>query len=212
MGKAVISAALGEGLYSARIEVDRTRIEDELAWIDADLQQLQSQIDAAEEALKYKQLEVDEALMLLRQLIDEYAAGLDVDADTDCDQDGSGMMSAVNSIRAANGLPALTQDSALDAAAQGHATYLAQNNTTGHTGRGGSSPSSRIYAAGFSGSAVGENVAWGQPDVATAFSDWMNSPGHRAAILNPAFDRAGVGYNCRESGPYRHFWVQTFGG
>lgn len=30
-----------------------------------------------------------------------------------------------------------------------------------------------------------ENIAWGQDTEEHVFNDWMNSPGHRANILNP---------------------------
>jgi len=39
---------------------------------------------------------------------------------------------------------------------------------------------------------------------------WMNSPGHRAAILNPNYTEIGVGVNY-EDGYYGISWVQLFG-
>lgn len=47
---------------------------------------------------------------------------------------------------------------------------------------------------------IGENVAYGRPGAQGRFSPnvivqgWMNSPGHRKAILNPSFNEIGVGY------------------
>lgn len=41
---------------------------------------------------------------------------------------------------------------------------------------------------------IGENVGYG-PDTASLFQAYMNSPGHRANILDPAFQRIGVGAN-----------------
>src|SRR3954454_10885949 len=43
---------------------------------------------------------------------------------------------------------------------------------------------------------VGENLAWGQGDLATARNiaiAWMNSPGHRHNILEPEFTEVGIG-------------------
>lgn len=212
MGRATITAAQENGLYTATVKIERDRIEEELAAIDNELADLQPKIADAEEELRYKQLEVDEAIMLLRRLIDEYAAGVDVDADTNCEESTTGLLSSINSIRSANGLPPVAADDSLNAAAQGHSTWLAQNNKSGHDGQGGSNPGTRIYNAGFTGSTVAENVAVGLPTTGEAIDGWMNSPGHRENILNPEFTKIGVGYNCRTSGPYQHFWTMTFGG
>ncbi|MDE6592412.1 MAG: hypothetical protein K2K57_05030 [Oscillospiraceae bacterium] len=51
----------------------------------------------------------------------------------------------------------------------------------------------------------GENIAAGHEDPEQVVDGWMNSPGHRANILNPDFTEIGVGYN--ENGNY---WVQLF--
>ena len=41
-------------------------------------------------------------------------------------------------------------------------------------------------------------------------NSWMNSPGHRANILNPEFTELGVGYNYDNNSEYKHYWVQIF--
>jgi uncharacterized protein YkwD len=50
---------------------------------------------------------------------------------------------------------------------------------------------------GFEGvagsSASAENAAIGQPDAASVMASWMFSPGHRANILDPQFNRMGAG-------------------
>ncbi len=65
-----------------------------------------------------------------------------------------------------------------------------------HEGRDGSQPAERIRASGYlsGGGAwrIGENLAWGTGDLATPRSimaAWMDSPGHRANILQPAVPR-----------------------
>ena len=50
---------------------------------------------------------------------------------------------------------------------------------------------------------IGENIAKGQTSPAEVVKDWMNSPGHKANILNPDYAYIGIGY-CK-----RH-WVQQF--
>ena len=57
----------------------------------------------------------------------------------------------------------------------------------------------------FEWTAQGENVAGGQSTPAAVVDAWMNSPGHRANILNPEYGYMGVGYNSNGKR-----WVQIF--
>lgn len=57
----------------------------------------------------------------------------------------------------------------------------------------------------------GENIAAGSATAADVVEQWMNSPGHRANILNEDFTHIGVGY-CSSGSEYRHYWVQMFVG
>ena len=54
---------------------------------------------------------------------------------------------------------------------------------------------------------AGENIAMGQRTPSEVVSAWMNSPGHRANILNASYTRIGVGYV--SDGNY---WTQMFAG
>ena len=52
-------------------------------------------------------------------------------------------------------------------------------------------------------SAWGENVAAGAPDAASVVTGWMNSPEHRANVLNPSYTDIGVGLAYSSNGtPY----------
>jgi uncharacterized protein YkwD len=58
----------------------------------------------------------------------------------------------------------------------------------------------RILAAGYrslgAGWTVGENIAWGTGSLATPraiTAAWMNSPGHRANVLEPDYREIGIG-------------------
>jgi uncharacterized protein YkwD len=75
-----------------------------------------------------------------------------------------------------------------------------------HTGSDGSSPGDRITRAGYTWSAYGENVAYGYATPEQVMNGWMNSPGHRANILNCSFKEIGVGL--AQPGSY---WTQDFG-
>ncbi|GAB3255608.1 CAP domain-containing protein [Nocardioides dilutus] len=58
--------------------------------------------------------------------------------------------------------------------------------------------------------AVGENVAYGYPTGRSVVNDgWMNSPGHRANILNPDFRLMGIGARKGDNG--RWYVAQVFG-
>ncbi len=122
---------------------------------------------------------------------------------TDADQ----ILDFVNQERTSRGLSALTLNSQLTAAAVTHARDMADNGFFSHTGSDGSHVGDRATAAGYSWTAVGENI--GQADVsAEEIVDlWMNSPGHRANILGPDFTELGVG---TDDGGTK-LWVQVFG-
>jgi len=94
------------------------------------------------------------------------------------------LAAATNSARAAAGLPALQLDGQLNAVAQAWAQHLAAANALSHNGALRSQVSNWTY--------LGENVgmAGDIPSVQQAF---MNSPEHRANILNSHYTVMGVG-------------------
>jgi uncharacterized protein YkwD len=60
----------------------------------------------------------------------------------------------------------------------------------------GIDPGARLAAAGWSGTMWAENIAWGSGSLGTPaeiVKGWMNSPGHRANILNGALRTSGIG-------------------
>ena len=62
------------------------------------------------------------------------------------------------------------------------------------------------------GNTCGENIAAGYSSPAKTVEQWMNSPGHRENILNPAYRELGVGYAYEDYSTYHHYWVQLFRG
>lgn len=99
----------------------------------------------------------------------------------------------VNAQRTSRGLGAVTQNARLQLAAQGHSDDMALRNYFSHDDPDGGDPGDRITAAGYAWQTYGENIAVGQATPADVMSDWMNSTGHRANILNPDFTELGVG-------------------
>ncbi|MGI5205161.1 CAP domain-containing protein [Spirillospora sp. CA-108201] len=118
------------------------------------------------------------------------------------------VVSLTNAERAKNGCGALTVDSRLQAAAQGHSEDMVARNFFDHTDPSGGNPGDRITAAGYRWSTYGENIAYGQRTPAAVMSAWMNSSGHRANILNCRFRNIGVGVALKSGTPY---WTQNFG-
>ena len=119
-------------------------------------------------------------------------------------------MTLTNQQRTAAGCGPLTANSNLTSAAQGHSDDMAQNDYFDHNSPNGDTPWDRINAAGYTGwTSAGENIAEGQPTPQAVMNAWMHSEGHRANILNCAFNDMGVGYAVSEDGdPY---WTQDFG-
>lgn len=118
------------------------------------------------------------------------------------------VVSLTNAERAKHGCGALTVDSQLQAAAQGHSDDMVARNFFDHTNPSGKNPGDRITAAGYRWSTYGENIAYGQRTPAAVMSAWMNSSGHRANILNCRFKNIGVGVTLKSGTPY---WTQNFG-
>jgi uncharacterized protein YkwD len=86
-------------------------------------------------------------------------------------------------------------DPGLTAAAQRHANDMLKTGVGGHIGSDGSSPQARITDAGYARSGyTGEIVYWGTGSLGTpsaALDAWMESPPHRAIIVNCAFTAGG---------------------
>ncbi len=104
----------------------------------------------------------------------------------------------------------LTWNAALATAARGHAADMAARNYFSHTSQDGRTFDARIVNAGYSGySALGENIAAGQPTADAVVAGWLTSPGHCANIMSASFRELGVGVGT--GGSYSTYWVQDFG-
>ncbi|MFI2345797.1 CAP domain-containing protein [Streptomyces sp. NPDC019443] len=118
------------------------------------------------------------------------------------------VLSLVNKERASAGCSPLTSNAKLTEAADDYSDVMARSGVMSHTGPDGSTMSSRVDAAGYLWSTLGENIARGQSDAAAVMDAWMNSPGHRANILNCSFKEIGIGVHFGDGGPW---WTQNFG-
>lgn len=120
-----------------------------------------------------------------------------------------------NQYRQQNGLASLSYDDQLAMAARSHSKNMALQDFFDHTDRDGLSPFQRISATGYRWSIAGENIAAGYSSAAAVVQGWINSPGHRANILNPNYTEIGLGYYYLADDPgtqtWNHYWSQTFG-
>ncbi len=123
----------------------------------------------------------------------------------------SEVIDLVNVERAAEGLPPLSYDAGLGAAARGHSEDMGLQNYFSHTGLDGRTACGRVTDAGYTWNYCGENIAAGQPTPEDVIDTWMASAGHRANILNPNFCDIGVGYAYVANSTYGHYWTQNFG-
>ena len=132
---------------------------------------------------------------------------------------GSVMVRLVNAARAVSRtcgttrFPAaapLAENAALGRAAVAHAADMATHNYFSHTGRTGSTPTTRAQAAGYHGVA-GENIAAGYPSIAAVMAGWLASPGHCSNIMSRSYQDIGVGSAHSAKSTYGTYWVQDFG-
>jgi len=101
------------------------------------------------------------------------------------------LFDAANRERAERSLPVLQWDESLAAAARNHAKRMAFYNILEHQLSGEPDLTERLTEAGARFSMIAENIAVA-PNSQTIHSGWMNSPGHRKNILNPALTAVGI--------------------
>ncbi|MFB6850182.1 CAP domain-containing protein [Streptomyces sp. NPDC056373] len=118
------------------------------------------------------------------------------------------VLALVNKERATAGCSPVTANERLTRAADDYSDVMASSGVMSHTGPDGSTMTTRVEAAGYQWSTLGENIARGQADAAAVMKSWMNSAGHRANILNCSFKELGVGVHFGDGGPW---WTQDFG-
>jgi uncharacterized protein YkwD len=111
----------------------------------------------------------------------------------------------VNTARAENGCAPLTVDARLTTAALAHSTDMATRDYFAHTTPEGVDFTERVRGAGYL-SPGAENIARGQQSAELVMKAWMDSPGHRANILNCELVAIGVALV-----PDGFYWTQDFG-
>ncbi len=122
------------------------------------------------------------------------------------------MVERVNAERRERRLPRLHPSTILDRIAQSYAEDMLKRSYYGHESPEGQTVRERAIDGGYLLTAVGENVASGQPTVAEVMDGWMRSEEHRRNILSKVFLEVGFGVAVgKNRGGYQIIWVQVFG-
>src|SRR6202171_4594078 len=98
---------------------------------------------------------------------------------------------SANRERTARGLAPLAWNAALAEAARQHALLLAQQNALSHQFSAEAGLAGRAARAGARFSTIVENIALG-PSAESLHQQWMKSPPHRANLLDPQLNSAGI--------------------
>ena len=97
------------------------------------------------------------------------------------------VLALVNAAAGGRGLRTALAADRLAAVARAHSADMRDRAFFDHVDPDGLDPFDRAERAGLRARA--ENIAYGQPDPAAVMDAWMNSPGHRANILNCSLTR-----------------------
>jgi uncharacterized protein YkwD len=104
----------------------------------------------------------------------------------------SKMLGLVNEERVKQGLQPLSPDPELTEVARAHSRDMFARGYFAHLTPEGKTPFDRMRESHVSFTTAGENLALAH-SLSIAHHGLMNSPGHRANILNPAYGRVGIG-------------------
>lgn len=118
----------------------------------------------------------------------------------------------INGARTNAGLPALSVNPQLAAAAQAHSINMACYSLRSHTGYDGSTVQQRVAAAGYPGSNIMEMIYGGYGAYPqSAFNWWLNDPEHSAVIFNTTITEIGAGYAYLEDSADGNYYTADFG-
>lgn len=224
MGKAIITANIGDGLYKARPLFDLTRLNDELKKLEADAAEYSATLGRAVLSLSLLEDETKIARRAMNNLIDQWQRDLlntgyppeitpptPADPDTnmpwdpaDKAQEGP-LFDAINAARTSAGKAALTRETDLDTAARRHVLDMSGSNLMGHIGSDQSVPSSRVAATLYQADLVVELVACGSLTASSAVSEWAINGA--SPIYSDVATVVGVAYTYSTHHPATHLWV-----
>ncbi|GAB3068105.1 CAP domain-containing protein [Virgibacillus ainsalahensis] len=108
-----------------------------------------------------------------------------------------------NVMRNQHGKAILNWQETVSEVAYGHSKDMAENNYFSHYGLNGEGLKERLSVVDVLYTAAGENIAAQYVDAPAAMEGWLNSEGHREALLEDEYTHLGVGV-------YRLYYTQNF--
>lgn len=105
----------------------------------------------------------------------------------------SGLLTSTNSQRSAHGKSSLKINAKLNGSAQAKAQDMVTKNYWSHNTPSGQEPWVFITNAGYDYTKAGENLAYGFATSTDTIAGWMNSPTHKANMLDGSFTEVGFG-------------------
>lgn len=116
-----------------------------------------------------------------------------------------GLLDNTNKQRQQDGKTILSLNHKLNLAAQAKANDMATRNYWSHTTPEGNEPWMFVEQAGYAYYQAGENLAYGFSGSDDVINGWMNSPTHKANMLESSYQEVGFGFanndNYQSSGP-----------
>jgi uncharacterized protein YkwD len=107
--------------------------------------------------------------------------------------------------------PPLRWQGSLQAIAAAHSRDMAQRNYFDHRSPEGREVAHRASAAHYKFRLVGENLAGGDRDIASAVRGWLDSPAHCENLMNPKFVEVGVACVGRRGSQWGTYWTMVLG-
>ena len=126
---------------------------------------------------------------------------------TSMNNDEKEVFELINKQRTQNGLSPLKENTELQRVARIKAQDMVNNNYFSHTSPTYGSPFDMMKSFKIIYNTAGENIA-GNSSNSSAVTAWMNSPGHKANILNSSFNQTGIGVV--KGSKYGKIYVQMF--
>ena len=103
------------------------------------------------------------------------------------------ILELMNAKRTEAGLKPLTVDNTLLQVARYKSDSMIQYNYFDHTNPDGTKYTNWLQTIGYKYTTAGENIAYNNSDAVELFTQWWNSPGHRANMMNASYTKVGIG-------------------
>ena len=107
--------------------------------------------------------------------------------------------------------PPLHWDGTLQTVAARHSRDMAVRNYFDHKSPEGRTVAERVKASPYKFYIVGENLAGGDPHVASAIQGWIDSPSHCANMMDPRFLDVGVACVGERHSQWGTYWTMVLG-